>query len=144
MNEKERQLAMRAWARLVRAQQGALGNVEAALKAAGFPPLVWYDVLLELERAPGGSLRHKEIEQEMLLERYHVTRVVERMERAGLVERRPCPDDARGAVAVITEEGRDLRQRMWPVYADAVDRHFARHFSRQELEQLVLLLGRLS
>ena len=144
MKEKAHETAVRAWARLVRAQQSALGGVEADLKAAGFPPLVWYDVLLELDRAAEGSLRHKDIERGMLLQRYHVTRIVERMEREGLVRRLPCPDDARGALAEITQKGRDLRQRMWPVYAAAIERHFGRHFTQQELSQLGVLLGRLS
>lgn len=144
MSQKVKETGVRAWARLVRAQQSALGGVEADLKAAGFPPLVWYDVLLELDRAPEGSLRHRDIERGMLLQRYHVTRIIERMERESLVRRLPCPHDARGAIAEITRTGRDLRQRMWPVYAAAIERHFARHFTQQELSQLDLLLGRLS
>lgn len=137
-------VASKAWARLVRAQQTALGGVEADLKQAGFPPLVWYDILLELERAPEGRLRHRDIERGMLLERYHVTRVVERMERDGLVSRVPCPDDARGAFAAITDRGRAMRRDMWPVYAASIERHFAGKFSRKELAQLGELLGRLS
>jgi DNA-binding MarR family transcriptional regulator len=136
--------ASRAWARLIRAQQSALAGVEATLKQDGFPPLVWYDILLELERAPDGRLRHKDIEGQMLLQRYSVTRIVERMEQEGIVAREPCPDDARGAMAAITEKGRELRRRMWPVYSAAIDRHFARHFSAAEVSLLGDLLGRLS
>lgn len=137
-------IATQAWARLVRAQQTALGGVEADLKGSGFPPLVWYDILLELYRAPEGRLRHRDIERQMLLQRYHVTRVVERMERDGLVARLPCPEDGRGAIAVITDAGKEMRSRMWPAYAAAIDRHFAQHFTRTELAQLGNLLGRLS
>ena len=144
MSKELPEAASRAWARLVRAQQTALGGVEADLKQAGFPPLVWYDILLELERAPEGRLRHRDIERGMLLQRYHVTRVVERMERDGLVARVPCPDDARGAFAAITEQGRTMRRDMWPVYAASIEQHFAGKFSRAELEQLGALLGRLS
>ena len=144
MAENADRAGLRAWVRLVRAQQAALGGVEAALKQAGFPPLVWYDVLLELERAPGGSLRHKDIERKMLLQRYSVTRIVERMEQERLVERRPCPDDARGAMAAITEKGRTLRRKMWPVYREAVHRNFTHHFAAGELSTLETLLGRLS
>jgi len=139
----EEKSGVRAWARLVRAQQSALGGVEAALKKAGFPPLVWYDILLELDRAPEGRLRHKDIEREMLLQRYSVTRIVERMEQEGLVARQPCPDDARGAMAAITDKGRALRREMWPAYAAAIERHFTRYFSRRELSELGDLLGRL-
>ena len=143
MTETREKAGVRAWARLVRAQQSALGGVEAALKKAGFPPLVWYDILLELDRAPEGRLRHKDIEREMLLQRYSVTRIIERMEQEGLVARQPCPDDARGAMAAITDKGRTLRRKMWPAYAAAIERHFTRHFSRQELAELGDLLDRL-
>lgn len=144
MSKKLPKVASQAWARLVRAQQTALGGVEADLKQAGFPPLVWYDILLELERAPEGRLRHRDIERGMLLQRYHVTRVVERMERDGLVSRVPCPDDARGAFAVITDRGRAMRREMWPVYAASIEKHFAGRFTQKELVQLADLLGRLS
>ena len=136
--------ATAAWARLVRAQHTALGGVEAALKRAGFPPLVWYDVLLELDRSPEGALRHRDIERQMLLQRYSVTRIVERMEQEGLIERVPCPDDGRGAMAAITKKGRELRRRMWPAYASAVRSHFANRFSEKELVVLADYLGRLS
>jgi len=144
MSGKLSKSATVAWARLVRAQQTALGGVEVALKQADFPPLVWYDVLLELDRAPGGMLRHRDIERHMLLQRYSVTRIVERMEREGLVERAPCPDDGRGAMAAITETGRALRRRMWPVYESAIQAHFAGNFTEKELAVLSGYLGRLS
>jgi len=144
MSKELPDVTSQAWARLVRAQQTALGGVEADLKQAGFPPLVWYDILLELERALDGRLRHRDIERGMLLQRYHVTRVVERMERDGLVSRAPCPDDARGAYAAITDRGRAMRREMWPVYAAAIDKHFAEHFTQKELAQLGAFLGRLS
>src|SRR5947209_20067851 len=85
---------IRAWARLVRAQQAVLAAVEAELKAAGFPPLAWYDVLLELSRKDEG-LRPFALEQELLLAQYNLSRLLDRLESAGYVERRPCPDDAR-------------------------------------------------
>lgn len=135
--------AVTAWARLVRAQQSALKSVETALKSAGFPPLAWYDVLLELERAADGRLRPRDIQKHMLLERYSVTRLVERMEKDGLVDRLGCADDGRGAVVRITQKGRRLRRKMWPVYADAIDNAFAARFGEDELETLSGLLDRI-
>lgn len=135
--------ATTAWARLVRAQQTALKSVEAELKHAGFPPLAWYDVLLELERAADGRLRPRDIQKHMLLERYSVTRLVERMEKDGLVARLGCADDGRGAVVRITQKGRRLRRKMWPVYAAAIEQSFAGRFDDGELATLSGLLGRL-
>src|SRR5262245_16351366 len=59
-----------AWTSLVRAQHALMDAIEGELKDAGFPPLAWYDVLLELSLAPRGSLRPVELEKRMLLPQY--------------------------------------------------------------------------
>ena len=134
---------VKAWARLVWASQTVTGRIESDLKAAGMPPLTWYDVLLELERAKGGALRPREIAEETLFTRYNVTRLIDRMERKGLVRRVPCPEDARGALVEITDAGRTLRKDMWPVYAAALQKHFADKLNDDEADQLAELLGAL-
>lgn len=113
---------MAAWVALIRAHRVALGSVEAALKERGFPPLAWYDVLLELDRTNGGELRLAELETRLLLTQYGVSRLVSRLEKENLLDRRVSSEDGRGRVAVITDAGRDLRKRMWPVYAAAVQK----------------------
>jgi DNA-binding MarR family transcriptional regulator len=133
--------AMAAWARLIRAQQLAVAGVEDALQRAGYPPLVWYDVLLELERPPGDGLRQRDIQRHTLLRRYNVSRIVDRMEADGLVTRRPSPEDARGTVVRITSKGRALRRRMWPVYAAAIEENFAGRYGEKDLERLAALLA---
>ena len=102
--------AMTAWAQLVRAEQTTLGRIEATLKAAGFPPLSWYDVLLELGRAEDGRLRPLELERRTLLAQYNASRLIDRMEKAGLVERLPHPEDGRGQLVAITPEGQALQK----------------------------------
>src|SRR6266540_2843907 len=101
MSDKPAEATIRAWARLMKAQNQALASVEGALKAAGLRPF-------ELERA-------------MLLAQYNLSRLVDRMAAAGYVERRPCADDGRGHLIAITEAGRAMRRRMWPVYARAIE-----------------------
>ena len=133
----------RAWARLVRAWQLLLERIEADLKAAGLPPLRWYDVLLELDRAGRRGLRQFEIGAAVLLSKYNVSRLLDRLESEGLLERYVCEEDARGAQVLITGQGRDLRKRMWTVYGPSLRKHFGAHFSQPELEQLASLLGRL-
>src|SRR4051794_3311049 len=118
--------AIQAWARLVRVSGALLDAVEAELKAAGFPRLVWYDALLELGRAPEGRLRPFELERHMLLPQYSTSRLVDRLEKAGLVARIGCPDDRRGQHVSITDAGRALRERMWPAYAAAISATWAR------------------
>lgn len=136
--------AQAAWVQLLRGGQAAVRAVEAALKAVGQPPLVWYDILLEIERAPHARIRQRDIHRHMLLERYNVSRVIERMEQAGLVRQEPCPDDRRGDDIVVTESGKRLRVEMWNTYGDALAEHFAGRFSDPELGQLADLLRRLS
>lgn len=132
-----------AWVRLVRAQTAVLGAVEAELKAAGFPPLEWYDVLLELKRAGRSGLRPFEFEGRLLIAQHNVSRLLDRLEKAGLVERRRHEQDGRGQVVVATEAGLDLQRRMWPVYRQAIQRHVGRKLEAREAEQLGRLLGKL-
>jgi len=136
--------AMAAWARLVRAEQTVLGGIEAALKSAGLPPLSWYDVLLELGRAADGRLRPLELERRTLLAQYNASRLIDRMEKAGVVERLPHPEDGRGQLVAITPEGRALQRRMWKVYGPAIAAHVGDKLSRAEASELTRLLKKLA
>src|SRR5580700_9806522 len=111
--------AVRAWVCLVKAQHKVLGAVEADLRKAGFPPLGWYDVLLELRRAGERGLRQLEIEGKLLLAQHNVSRLVDRLEKARLARRRPVAEDGRGQLVAISEKGRDLLAGMWPAYRTA-------------------------
>jgi DNA-binding MarR family transcriptional regulator len=135
--------AVRAWACLNRAQQAAMGQVERALKAAGLPPLAWYEVLVEIERAGGCGLRPFALEEALLLPQYGLSRLLARMEAAGLVARGSCPEDRRGQLVAPTDAGRAMRQRMWPVYAAAVPEAVGARLSAGEAEALAKLLDRL-
>jgi DNA-binding MarR family transcriptional regulator len=132
-----------AWARLVRAEQTVLGRIEAALKAADLPPLSWYDVLLELSRAEDGRLRPLELERRTLMAQYNASRLLDRMEKAGLVERLPHPEDGRGQLVAITAEGRALQKRMWKIYAPAIQREVGEKLSRSDAAELGRLLKKL-
>jgi len=135
---------IRAWARLIRAQQEMLSAVEAELEAAGFPPLGWYDVLLELTRVEDGGLRPVALEQELLLAQYNLSRLLDRLEKAGHIERRACPEDGRGQIVAITASGRALVKRMWPTYRAAIARHVEAKLSEDEATRLATLLGKLT
>src|ERR1700727_1303580 len=85
-----------AWIRLMRLQSRVLDAVELDLKKAGFPPLAWYDALLELSRAPSGELRPVELEKQMLLPQYSTSRLIDRLVDEGLAVRRECKITKRG------------------------------------------------
>jgi DNA-binding MarR family transcriptional regulator len=143
MKHEPSEAAVAAWTRLVRAEQIVLGKIEAALKAADFPPLSWYDVLLELSRADHGRLRPLELEQRTLLAQYNASRLIDRMEKAGLVERLPHPEDGRGQLVAITSEGRALQKRMWKVYGPAIESHLGQKLRPAEAVELARLLAKL-
>jgi len=135
---------IQVWTRLVRSARVVLGAVEADIKTAGFPPLGWYDVLLELARENVDGLRPFLLEERLLLAQYNLSRVLDRLEEAGYVERLPHPEDRRGQIVRITPTGRELAKRMWPVYRAAIARHVGAKLPEREARELAALLGRLT
>lgn len=134
----------RAWVQLVRAQKTVLSAIDRDLKAASLPPLIWYDVLLELTRAEGGKLRPFEIEHRTLLAQHNLSRLLDRIEQAQLVQREPFSEDRRGRWVTITPAGRDMQARIWIVYAAAIQRHIGDNLRDDQAEQLANLLMTLS
>ena len=143
MNAKLTPAVVEAWASLVRTERTLLDKVEEDLKRARLPPLDWYHVLDEVDRSPKGMLRQTGVQDRTQLAQYNVCRLVDRLEREGLVERRQCQIDGRNNVLLITTKGRTLRRAMWPVYAAAIEAHFGAHLSETEAEQLARLLDKL-
>src|SRR5262252_2675316 len=103
-----------AWQALLNAHARITTAVEAALAEAGLPPLAWYDVLWPLQRAPEHRLRMGALAGEVTLSRTGLTRLVDRIEREGLLRREPAPEDRRGSYIVITPAGTAVLRKMWP------------------------------
>jgi DNA-binding MarR family transcriptional regulator len=137
------EIVVRAWARLLKAQRTALDSVEQALRTADLPPLAWYDALLELDRAGTRGLRPFELERHLLLEQYNLSRLIDRIAKAGYVDRRACEDDGRGQIIFITAAGKGLRRRMWSVYGAAIQSAIGDNLSAGETEALDSLLAAL-
>ena len=144
MSRNPSDAAVKAWTRLVRARETVLGAIERDLKTADCLPLAWYDVLLELVRAPQGRLRPFEIEKAMLLAQYNLSRLLDRLEREGLLARAPCDDDGRGQWVVITDKGKAAQARTWKVYARSIQRHVGEKLDDKAAATLTDLLGRLT
>ncbi len=100
-------------------------------------------MLWELERAEDGRLRLNDLGKRVLLDKYNVTRLVQRLEQEDLVVRDPCPKDGRGITATITAKGRKLRKKMWPVYEAVVRENFLRKFNKKELKELRNFIERI-
>lgn len=135
--------AIAAWARLVRVETRILARVHQELRRAKLPPLAWYDVLLELHRSGRAGLRQVEIERETLLPKHNLSRLVDRMERAGAVRRTECPGDKRSNRVVITSDGRKLLRRMWPVYGAVLREDLESRLSAREISSLEAILKKL-
>lgn len=126
----------RAWARFVTAQALLIERIEAALAEEGMPPLAWYDVLWILENAPKGRLRMADLAHRAVVSRSNVTRLTDRMEKAGLVARSDCPVDGRGTVCELTAKGHAMRAKIWPVYKKQIDQLFGKHLDAREADSL--------
>lgn len=113
-----------AWSAFLRAHAAVVHRIEGEVEAKARLPLGWYDVLLELNAAPGKRMRMQELGEAAVLSRSRVSRIVDELVAAGLAERQPNPDDRRSSFAVITAEGRKTLRRAAPVYLGAVRTHF--------------------
>ncbi|MBE7635401.1 MarR family transcriptional regulator [Sneathiella sp. P13V-1] len=143
MQNKPNEQSVSSWVSLVRAYQTAMNTVETALKEANFPPLNWYDVLLELEKVSPSGLRLIELEKKLLIAQYGISRLASKMEANGLIARRQCPDDKRSQIVELTDKGRTLRQDMWPVYSSAVQRSIGSRLTNLEAETLTEILNKI-
>ncbi len=131
------------WALFLSAHAVLVDAIERRLAQADLPPLSWYDLLWALERSPGQRLRMSELAEKVVLSRSNLTRLVDRLEEAGLVARERSEDDRRGAYAVLAEAGRETRRRMWPVYEGGIRQLFEGRLSEAEAQTLGAVLRRL-
>ena len=125
-----------AWRGMLRAHAALTRSLDAELTREHDLPLSSYEVLLFLNDSDGGRMRMSELADSVLLSRSGLTRLVDRLERQGLLRRERCTSDARGLFAEITDEGRGLFAEARKTHLDGVRRLFLDHFSRDELRTL--------
>jgi DNA-binding MarR family transcriptional regulator len=132
-----------AWRGLLRVHSALVKALDAELLAEHDLPLTSYEVLINLQAAPERRRRMAELAEGVLLSRSGMTRLVDRLEREGLLERDACVDDGRGTFAVLTDKGEALLAEARRTHLDGVRDRFLRHFSPAELEQLAGLWNRV-
>ena len=132
-----------AWRTFLRAHATVTRRLEAELVAEHDLPLASYDVLVQLSESPSRALRMTELAERVLLSRSGLTRLVDRLERDGLVRREACPDDARGTLAVLTPAGLERLRAAWPTHLRGVSEHVTGKLDASELATLQELLQRL-
>jgi DNA-binding MarR family transcriptional regulator len=134
-----------AWRAFLAAHAALMSRVEDALTAAGLPPLSWYDVLWPLYRASERTLRMRELSASVVtISRSGLTRLVDRIEEAGLLRRQASTNDRRGTELVLTKEGAAMLRRMWPVYAAEIQHSFVDALSKEEAAALRDALSRVA
>jgi DNA-binding MarR family transcriptional regulator len=132
-----------AWVRLLRGHAAATRAMSAELLADHGLTINDYEVLILLSRADGGRMRRVDLADELLLTASGVTRLLDRLERAGWVDRATCSSDRRVVYAALTDTGRAKLEEASASHLSAVRDYFERRYSQEELSHLAELLGRL-
>jgi DNA-binding MarR family transcriptional regulator len=127
---------LRAWRGLLRAHASLAKRLEGRLEREHGLQLSSYEVLQHLIDAPGGRMRMCDLAEQAQLSRSGLTRLVDRLERDGLLVRCSCEQDARGAFACLTDAGRERLAAARGTHRAVVREHFLSHFSQRELEAL--------
>jgi len=130
-----------AWRLLLETHQRLTGQMDWELREQHGLRLSWYDVLLQLNEA-GGRMRMHELADATLFSRTDCTRIVARMEGAGLVLRERAAEDGRGVYAVLTEAGLAIFRRAAPTHLDGIQRLFGAHVQATEATVMAKALAR--
>jgi DNA-binding MarR family transcriptional regulator len=133
-----------AWTGLLRAHAKLVRELDRELRAEHGLPLVSYLVLSEVAATPGGRIRMGELAKRASLTPAGLSGIVDRLERAGLVDRRPCDGDARGTYAAITARGKRTFRRAWDTHATAVRRRYTSRLADAELDVVAAVWQRVA
>lgn len=132
-----------SFGRLIEAREALVHLLDQELEAGVGVPLIWYGVLLHIGRSPGGVRPISELIAATAFTSGGVTRLVDRMERAGYVHRAPCPSDRRVVYVALTASGRDLLERGTAVHLRGIQAHLIDALAPEEVAQLDAILAKL-
>jgi len=131
---------MRAWRALIQVTTGVLGALDNELQAEHGLSLGEYEVLVHLSEETDQSLRMTDLAGRLHLSPSGITRRIDGLQRAGLVERKQCPSDRRGSNAVLTEEGLRVLREAAPTHVRGVRAHFIDQLSARDIANLASAL----
>jgi DNA-binding MarR family transcriptional regulator len=132
--EKETEKKMvSSWASFLKVHARIINEIEKELARAKVIPLTWYDVLLSVNGSPGNRKRMIEIAEEVVLTKSGLSRSVDKLIEAGLIQKEACPEDKRGSYAVITEKGIKALKDAWPVYRKCINQYFGGNLDQHEI-----------
>src|SRR3954453_13286992 len=137
------ELELDAWRGFLRTHATLVRELDEELTERHGLPLSSYDVLVQLDEAPDGMLRMSHLADAVLLSRSGLSRLVSRLESQGLIERRECENDARGAFAAITDRGRERLDEARATHRTGVRQRFLDKLGGREQRQLARAWTRL-
>lgn len=132
-----------AWLNLIQAHSVVSGRMEARLVSACGLSLAEHEVLIRLSQSPGRQLRMYDLASLVLLSKSGITRIVDRLEKRGLVGRKMSETDRRVVLACLTDEGVEMLERARPAIASGVEDFFSNHLSDEEIVSLRAVLRKV-
>jgi DNA-binding MarR family transcriptional regulator len=134
---------LRAWRLYFESALALVDVLDAELERDAGIPLRWYDALVHLEETPDG-LRMNELAERILYSKSGFTRVVDRMEEAGLVRRVRPENDRRSILVVLTDKGRGTMEQARRHHRHGIEEHFARHLADTDVKALTRAFEKVS
>jgi DNA-binding MarR family transcriptional regulator len=134
---------LRSWRLFFESALALLDVLDGELERAVGIPMRWYDVLVHLEESPEG-IRMNELAERILYSKSGFTRVVDRMEAAGLVQRVVPEHDRRSILVVLTDNGVETMERARRYHRDGIEQHFSQHLTDADVKSLTRALEKVS
>ena len=144
---KKRKLApeeLRAWIAFMRAALAMTRAIDRDAEATGRLLFSEHHILVTLSEGPAEGIRPTELAERAALTKSGLTRAIDRLESQRLIERRPCPADARGQLIVMTAQGRRVLRRSAPEHFRSIARNFADHLTDREVDVITTALERVA
>lgn len=126
----------KAWRSLAQTHAAVSGRLQEALAQAELPPLAWFEMLAAIAEAEGERMKMGELAEALVITRGGLTKLVDRLVKAGLIERTFCETDRRVSYATLLPAGAELLDEMLPVVSGELELAFAARLSERQAEDL--------
>lgn len=132
-----------AWIAIAQTHAAVTGRLQEALTAAELPPLAWFEVLATLDRAPEQRMKMGDLAEALVITRGGLTKLVDRLIKAGLLERTFCETDRRVSYATLLPAGVELLEEMRPVVRAELAVAFSANLTVKQADELRATLDRI-
>jgi DNA-binding MarR family transcriptional regulator len=132
-----------AWAAITHTHAAVTGRLQEALANSDLPPLPWYEVLATVADSEDERLKMGELAEALVISRGGLTKLVDRLVKAGLMERAFCETDRRVSYATLLPAGTELLEEMRPIVVTELDLAFAANISAKQADELRTTLERV-